>query len=47
MSCHQLAERISGLRSEFFAADVARLTFLIFPRNNDERLLSDDALDAE
>ena len=48
MTCHDLAERISGLRPDLFPGDVARLTLMILARNNDDVILSDDdALYAE
>lgn len=48
MTCHQLAQRIAGLRPDFSPVEVARLTLMILARSNDERLLTDDeALYAE
>ncbi len=48
MTCHQLAERIAGLRPEFSPVEVARLTLMILARSNDDCLLTDDdALYAE
>ena len=42
MTCHQLAQRIAGLRPDFSPVEVARLTLMILARSNDERLLTDD-----
>ena len=42
MTCHDLDERISGLRPDLSPGDVARLTLMILARNNDDVILGDD-----
>ena len=47
MTCHELAERISGLRPELSPVDVARLTLMILAKNDDVLLKDEDALYSE
>ena len=48
MTCHDLDERVSDLRSDSSHVDLARLTLMILAWNNADVILSDDdALSAE
>ena len=47
MSCHELAERMSGLRPELSPVEVARLTLMILNKNDDVLLKDEDALYSE